>query len=125
MCIRDRLTSILVTQAAFDAVIPFNLGGLVIAISSLLFGFSTLIGWAYYGEKCIEFLGGSKTITPYRYTYLLFLFMGAVITPLAGNSFQYINIVWNLGNIGNALMAIPNLIGLLFLAKIVTSTSKQ
>jgi len=49
------------------------------------------------------------------------LFLGAIITPLAGERFDYINIVWNLGNIGNALMAIPNLIGLLFLAKMVAN----
>ncbi len=113
------LTSILVTQSAFDSVIPYNMGGVVIAIASLLFGISTLVGWAYYGEKCIEYLGGDRVIFPYRCLFIIMLFLGAILTPLAGESFEYINIVWNLGNIGNALMAIPNLIGLIFLAKIV------
>lgn len=115
----NNLTSILLTQRAFDEVIPFGMGGAVIAIASFLFGFSTLIGWAYYGEKCIEFLGGNKVITPFRYIFILFLFFGAIITPIAGESYQYMNIVWNVGNIGNALMAIPNLIGLVFLAGMV------
>lgn len=115
----DNLTAILVTQEAFSSAIPGNLGSFVIAFASFLFGFTTLIGWAYYGEKCIEYLGGNKVINPFRYTFIFFLFLGAIITPLAGERFDYINIVWNLGNIGNALMAIPNLIGLLFLAKMV------
>ncbi|MBN2426660.1 MAG: alanine:cation symporter family protein [Calditrichaceae bacterium] len=51
--------------------------------------------------------------------------MGAIITPLAGESFNYLNIVWNLGNIGNALMALPNLIGLFFLAGTVGAITKQ
>lgn len=109
----DNITSILVTQKAFDTVIPF--GGGIIAIASFLFGYTTLIGWSYYGEKCIEYLGGDKVIMPFRYTFIAFLFFGAILTPLAGDNFNYLNIVWNLGNIGNALMAAPNLIGLIFL----------
>ena len=121
----DNLTGILVTQEAFTSVIPGNLGSFIIAIASFLFGFTTLIGWSYYGEKCIEYLGGNKVINPFRYTFILFLFLGAIITPLAGERFDYINIVWNMGNIGNALMAIPNLIGLLFLAGMVAKLTKE
>ena len=118
------ITSILVTQNAFDSVIPFGMGGLIIAISSFIFGYTTLLGWSYYGEKCIEFLGGNKVIMPFRYTFIIFLFVGAIITPLAGESLEYLNIVWNLGNIGNALMAFPNLVGLIFLAGSVAAYSK-
>lgn len=120
----NNISSVLVTQTAFDAVIPFGLGGIIVAISSFLFGYTTLIGWAYYGEKCIEYLGGNRVIMPYRYVFIAFLFMGAIMTPLAGESFKYLNIVWNLGNIGNALMAIPNLVGLIFLAGTVASITK-
>ena len=115
----NNLTSILVTQQAFDTVIPFGFGGAIIAFSSFLFGYTTLIGWSYYGEKCIEYIGGSKVVVPYRYVFIFFLFLGAILTPIAGDNFNYLNIVWNLGNIGNALMAVPNLIGLLFLIKVV------
>ena len=119
------ITSILVTQQAFDSVFPGGLGGAIIAMASFLFGYTTLLGWSYFGEKCIEYLGGIKTVMPYRYVFILFLFIGAIITPLAGESLHYINIIWNLGNIGNALMAIPNLVGLLFLAGLVARVTKE
>ena len=121
----NNITSILVTQQAFDSVIPGGLGGAIIAFSSFLFGYSTLIGWSYYGEKCIEYLGGDKVIMPFRYVFIAFLFIGAILTPLAGDNFNYLNIVWNLGNIGNALMAFPNLVGLLFLAGTVSAITKE
>jgi len=121
----NNITSILVTQKAFNSVIPFGFGGAIIAIASFLFGYTTLLGWSYYGEKCIEFLGGNRVIMPYRYIFIAFLFFGAILTPIAGKSFNYLNIVWNLGNIGNALMAFPNLVGLLFLAGTVASITRE
>ncbi len=123
--VAGNITSILVTQHAFDEVIPWGMGGMIIAFSSFIFGYTTLIGWSYYGEKCIEYLGGDKVIMPFRYTFIAFLFVGAIITPLAGESLEYLNIVWNLGNIGNALMAFPNLVGLLFLAGSVAAYSRK
>jgi len=121
----DNITSILVTQKAFNTVIPFGLGGTIIAIASFVFGYTTLIGWSYYGEKCIEYLGGSKVVLPYRYVFIAFLFLGAILTPIAGESFDYLNIVWHIGNIGNAMMAFPNLIGLIFLTGIVARISRE
>ena len=123
--VANNITSILVTQKAFNAVIPFELGGIIIALASFLFGYTTLIGWSYYGEKCIEYLGGNKVILPYRYVFIAFLFFGAILTPLAGKSFNYLNIVWNIGNIGNALMAFPNLVGLVFLAGMVARITRE
>ncbi|MGH1363387.1 MAG: alanine/glycine:cation symporter family protein [Calditrichia bacterium] len=117
------ITGIEVTQTAFAEVIPF--GGAIIAFASFLFGYTTLLGWSYYGEKCIEYLGGDRVIMPFRYVFILFLFFGAILTPLAGKSADYLNIVWHLGNIGNALMAAPNLIGLLFLGGIVAKITKD
>ena len=121
----DNITSILVTQKAFNAVIPFGLGGTIIAIASFVFGYTTLIGWSYYGEKCIEYLGGDRVVLPYRYIFILFLFLGAILTPIAGESFDYLNIVWHVGNIGNALMAFPNLVGLIFLTGVVARISRE
>jgi len=119
----NNITSVLVTQKAFSSVIPF--GSAVVAFASFLFGYTTLIGWSYYGEKCIEYIGGNKVIMPFRYTFIIFLFVGAVLTPIAGESFNYLNIVWNLGNIGNALMALPNLVGLLFLAGLIARITRE
>ncbi len=121
----DNITSILVTQKAFNTVIPFGMGGTIIAIASFIFGYTTLIGWSYYGEKCIEFLGGDKVVLPYRYIFIAFLFFGAILTPMAGESYDYLNIVWHIGNIGNALMAFPNLVGLLFLAGLVAKITRE
>jgi AGCS family alanine or glycine:cation symporter len=121
----DNITSILVTQKAFNAVIPFGFGGAIIALSSFLFGYTTLLGWSYYGEKCVEYIGGNRTVLPYRYVFILFLFFGSVLTPIVGKSFNYLNIVWNIGNIGNALMALPNLIGLIFLAGVVAKITRD
>ena len=121
----DNITSILVTQKAFNAVIPFGMGGTIIAIASFVFGYTTLLGWSYYGEKCIEYLGGDKVVIPYRYIFIAFLFFGAILTPLAGQSFDYLNIVWHIGNIGNALMAFPNLVGLLFLSGLVARITRE
>lgn len=117
------ITGIEVTQTAFNEVIPG--GSVIIAVASFLFGYTTLLGWSYYGEKCIEYLGGNKVIMPFRYTFIAFLFLGAILTPLAGKSANYLNIVWHLGNIGNALMAAPNLIGLLFLAGMVAKVTRE
>jgi len=121
----DNITSILVTQKAFNSVIPFGLGGTIVAIASFVFGYTTLLGWSYYGEKCIEYFGGNKVIMPYRYIFILFLFFGAILTPVAGESFDYLNIVWHIGNIGNAMMAFPNLVGLLFLAGVVARITRE
>jgi len=123
--VENNITSILLTQAAFNAVFPFGLGGTIIAVASFVFGYTTLIGWSYYGEKCIEYLGGDRVVLPYRYVFIAFLFFGAILTPIAGKSFDYLNIVWHIGNIGNALMALPNLIGLLFLAGVVATITRK
>jgi AGCS family alanine or glycine:cation symporter len=119
----NSITGIEVTQTAFDSVFPF--GAMVIALASFLFGYTTLLGWSYYGEKCVEYLGGDKVVMPFRYVFIIFLFVGAVLTSVAGENRSYLNIVWNLGNIGNALMALPNLVGLLFLTGIVARTTRE
>ncbi len=105
------MSSTALTAAAFNAVIPY--GGWIIAIASFLFGYTTLIGWSYYGEQCLEYFAGVKIKKPYRLIYIGLLFLGA---NLQG---RYLDIVWNVGDIANAFMAIPNLIGLLFLAGLV------
>jgi AGCS family alanine or glycine:cation symporter len=111
------LSSTALTAEAFNAVIPF--GGWIIAIASFLFGYTTLIGWSYYGEQCLEYLVGVKIKRPYRFIYISLLFLGA---NLQG---RYLDIVWNVGDISNALMAFPNLIGLLFLAGLVARITSE
>lgn len=107
------LTSTELTKSAFAVGLGSNLGGWIVSLSSLLFGYTTLIGWSYYGEQGAKYLWGVKSTMPYRYLFCAFVFAGAVFQG------KYLQIVWNFGDIGNALMAIPNLIGLILLGGVV------
>ncbi len=107
----EGLTSTKLTAAAFDSVIPF--GGYIIALSSFLFGYSTLLGWCYYGEKCLEYIFGVRIIFPYRIAFIVLLFIGANIQG------PHLNIVWYIGDIANAFMAFPNIVSMIILAGMV------
>lgn len=98
------------TQAAFRTGLPGQWGGLIVAVSLSLFAFSTMLGWAYYGEKSLEYLLGVKAVTPYRLTFVAAIFLGSLGT---------IDFVWLLSDILNGLMAVPNLVGLLLLAGVI------
>jgi AGCS family alanine or glycine:cation symporter len=90
---------------AFRQGLPGEWGGLIVTISVVLFGFSTVIGWSYYGETAIVYLAGTRAAIPYRITWLVFIYLGAT------GSLQ---LIWSVADTLNALMAIPNLIGVLF-----------
>ncbi len=111
------LQSIDITMHAFNTVLPG--GSTIIVIGSLLFGITTLLGWCYYGEKCVEYLAGVKTKTAYRWTFILLMFLGALPTA------DGIATVVKIGDIGNALMAAPNLIALLLLSREVGRITKE
>jgi AGCS family alanine or glycine:cation symporter len=102
------------TAAAMSTSIPFASG--IVALSSFLFGFSTLIAWCYYGEKCMEYLFGSRVITPYRIVFTILILVGSVTT---------VRVVWALGTLLNGFMAFPNLIGLAFLGGTVAKLTKD
>jgi alanine or glycine:cation symporter, AGCS family len=104
------LNGVPMTIFAFDSVIPF--GGFIVVIGSILFGYSTIIGWAYYGEKCCEYLFGSRSVFLYRLIFTLFVLFGVAI-PL--------EIVWAIADIANAFMALPNLIALIALSGVITA----
>jgi AGCS family alanine or glycine:cation symporter len=105
------LTSTALTADAFASVIPY--GGYIIALCSFLFGYSTLLGWCYYGEKCLEYIFGVRIIYPFRLAFITLLFIGSIIQ----GPHRYI--VWYIGDVANAFMAIPNLLSLLLLAGLV------
>ncbi len=102
------------THSAF-AQIPY-IGSLILNIGLLTFVFSTIIGWSYYGEKALEYLVGTKWVLPYRYLWVITVMIGSVMS---------LNIVWNMADIANALMAIPNLIALILLSKIVVRETEK
>ena len=104
----------LMTQGAFSSVFG-SFGGAALSICLVLFAFTTILGWNYYGERCIEFLFGVKGIKPYR---ILFIFMVAL------GGFLQIQLVWTIADIVNALMAFPNLIALLALSGVVVKETR-
>jgi AGCS family alanine or glycine:cation symporter len=105
----EALNSIDMTTAAFGSVLPY--GGVIVTFGSLLFGISTLLGWCYYGEKCTEYLFGLRIQRLYRLIFILLMFLGSLPSQ-AG-----IQTVVKIGDLGNALMAFPNLVALLLLAR--------
>ncbi|WP_163338407.1 sodium:alanine symporter family protein [Desulfopila sp. IMCC35008] len=102
------------TTKAFAAGMPG--GAYVVTLGIILFAYSTMLGWCYYGEKSIEYLFGVKSILPYRIVFICFIGLGAVAK---------LSFVWNLSDTLNGLMAIPNLIGLLLLTPVVVSETKK
>ena len=102
------------TAAALSTSIPF--ASLMVAVCSFLFGFSTLIGWCYYGEKCFEFLFGSDKVVFYRVLFTALIMVGSVIS---------VPLVWAIGSTLNAFMAFPNLVGLIFLLGTVKKLTQE
>ena len=111
------LDSTALTVVAFNSTIPH--GGIIIAIASFFFGYSTLIAWAYYGEQCIGYIWGVKSHIPYRVVFIALTLLGALMTG------KYLKIVWNIGDTFNAIMAIPNLIALLVLSGVVAKITRD
>lgn len=96
------------TAAAFASQIPY--GGELVSVSLCLFAFTTILGWSYYGERCVVYLLGTKALIPFRVLWILAIPVGAM---------AQLSFVWLLADTLNALMAIPNLIALLLLSPVV------
>jgi AGCS family alanine or glycine:cation symporter len=103
------------TGCSFDLFLP-GLGSYVVIISLILFAYSTILGWFYYGEKCCYYLAGYKGIKPYRRIFCPAVFIGAVLK---------IGMVWDIADTFNGAMAIPNLIALLVLSGVVVSENGE
>ncbi len=82
----------------------------------LTFVFSTILGWAYYGEKAAEYLFGKKVIVPYRWLWVVFVFVGSVLS---------LQVVWTFADIANALMALPNLVSLIALSGVIVQETRR
>lgn len=102
------------THAAF-ATIPY-VGTPLLLFGIISFAFSTILGWSYYGEKGIEFLTGTRARIPYRIVYVIFTFLGGVM-PLA--------VVWNISDLANGLMCIPNLVCILALSGVIVRETRK
>lgn len=109
------LEGVALTSAAFTQFLG-GAGGYIVTIGIVLFAFSTLVGWSYYGEKCFSYLFTDKAIPYYRVVFVAAVMIGAT---------AQLNVVWSISDIMNALMAFPNLIGLLGLSGVVAFETKR
>lgn len=103
--------------ASFNAILP-GVGGIVVTLATIFFALSTILGWAYYGEVSIEYLSqnSKKAVRIYRGCYVIFVFLGAV-----GN----LDLIWSISETMNGLMAIPNLIGIIGLSKVIKTVTTE
>jgi AGCS family alanine or glycine:cation symporter len=108
-------TGAALTSAAFESSLP-GVGGYMVAVVLAIFAFTTILGWSFYSEKCVEFLFGVKSIMPFRILWCVAVPLGAVAE---------LGFVWLLADTLNALMAIPNLIALLLLSPLVFKLTKD
>jgi AGCS family alanine or glycine:cation symporter len=104
------------TVAAFSTGLPGDSGGVIIAVATILFAYSTILGWAYYGEKCCEYLLGVRAVLSYRYLWVAAVLCGALLK---------LQMVWDFADIMNGLMAIPNLIGLIGLSGVIVAETRK
>jgi AGCS family alanine or glycine:cation symporter len=113
------------TAAAFQTGLPGEWGGAIVALGLAFFAFSTLLGWAYYGERAIEYLLGEWSIFPYRLVFVVAAFFGAFVLQLAEEQAQGFQLVWDFSDMMNGAMAIPNLIGLLLLSRVIREETRS
>lgn len=103
------------TSTAFTTGLGGEWGGWIVAVSVVFFAFSTILGWSYYGERCLERLVGARGVLPYRAVFVVVVFIGATTE---------LEVVWNFSDVMNGLMALPNLIGLLVLSGMIARETK-
>ncbi len=117
------LTGAPLTMRAFSIGLPGNWGHYIVSLGLAFFAFSTVLGWAYYGERAIEFLLGARAIPIYRIVYIIAAFLGCYALELQHTAgFQA---VWSFSDVMNGAMAIPNLIGLLLLSGVVARETRS
>jgi len=109
------LTSTAAVASGFNSVMPV-VGGYIVAFCTFLFGYTTLIGWAYYGEQFFEYILGRKVTVPYRWIYCLLIPFGAV---------SRVEVVWAWGDLMNVLQVFPNLIGVIGLSGLVARVARE
>ena len=103
------------TSHFFNAMLP-GPGGWIVAFGLIFFAYSTILGWCYYGEKCVSYLFGEKSVTAYRLIYVASVLAGTIAS---------LNLVWDIADTLNGMMALPNLIALLLLTKVIVDETKD
>ena len=116
----DHTQGAALTKAAFEKL-PY-VGNLILSVGIVTFAFSTILGWSYYGERAVEYLAGSNSkagkimIAVYRAMFIALVFLGSVLS---------LSLVWNLADIANALMAVPNLVSILLLSGVIVRETRK
>jgi AGCS family alanine or glycine:cation symporter len=108
-------TGAALSAAAFEATLP-GVGGYIVSIGLALFAFTTLLGWSFYGEKCVEYLFGVRSIVPFRILWIIAVPIGAT---------AQLDFIWLVADTLNALMALPNLLALLLLSPVVFQLTRD
>ena len=103
----------ILTTLAFEQI--GTIGPIVLSFGMITFAFSTMLGWSYYGDRCMEYLFGAKSVMPYRIVYSLLAYIGATAS---------LDLVWGMADTTNALMVIPNVIAMWLLASIISKDTK-
>lgn len=103
------------TAAAFESTLP-GVGGYIVTLGIALFAFTTILGWSFYGEKCVEYLFGIRSILPFRILWIIAIPIGAT---------AQLDFIWLLADTLNALMALPNLLALLLLSPVVFKLTRD
>lgn len=109
------LEGVLMTNDAFVQGLGNQIGFYIVSIGLIFFAFTTIIGWNYYGERCVVYLFGVRRILPYKIIFVILIASGA---------FLKLELIWKLADIVNGLMAIPNLIGLIGLRKVIAAETR-
>ena len=89
---------------------------MIVVIGLAVFAFTTLLGWSLYSERCAQYLFGDRIVMPFRLAWVLLVIVGATSS---------LKLVWNIADVLNALMAVPNLVALLVLSPIIVKLSKE
>jgi len=112
------------TVAAFDASLT-GIGNHIVTLGLVVFGFTTILGWSYYGERCCAFLFSEKSILPYRISWVVVVFIGAAALAFEDQVGNIVNLFWLVADTLTGLMAAPNLIALLLLSPLVFRMAKH
>ncbi|MEZ9921964.1 alanine/glycine:cation symporter family protein [Vibrio breoganii] len=111
----DLAGAMMTTHAFAVGLNADTMGPILVSVGLLFFAFTTILGWNYYGERCVVYLFGTKAILPYKVLFIALVFSGA---------FMKLDMIWLIADIVNGLMAVPNLIGLIALRQVVIAETK-
>ena len=112
----EQISASLMTGEAFTFGLPGQWGHWIVTVGLVLFAFSTILGWSYYGERNLERLFGRRAVVPFRIFFSLVVFVGCTTE---------LEVVWNFSDVANGLMALPNLIGILILSGLIARETRH